>query len=590
VSQRAIFIVCRPTSATAAQPVAAVSPDQNRLRSNLSLRGMRFGTADYLSEPQGPRFAVPVGGKVSPLGPTRCTGVIQAQPAMGNAFGTLNLTSMGRPGKLTLGVKSSYPTQGTHALPSMMSYTVTGGTGPFFHDLGIKGTLQILTELGPPSSQGIHLIHVVFRGETRRSVWRCQRPAVGRRHPAPTRLPSLARWWIGWESTGGDWGRSMNVLKVKHFAQIDDARVEFGDLTVLVGPQASGKSLLLQWLKVAIDIGEVAFALEGAGHDIKTGKSLIDLIFGEGMSGAWIDGKTEIRFDGDLVSPQTWARGLKKKKQGRVYFIPAHRALLLAEGWPAPFLKLNADTPVVARLFSQSLYERFSGRQAAPLFPLQRMLKQQGRDLIDEAVYHGGKVELEKEGLRYRLRLAFNGLALPFMSWTAGQREFTPLLLGLSHLVPPGKLKRRKEIDWVVIEEPEMGLHPQAIVVLMLLVLDLLWRGYKVVISTHSPLVLDIIWAIRRLHEHSSRWQALGQAFGVKERRAMRAVLEHALRADYRVYFCEADATTGRVTTRDISELDPDASDDGEATWGGLTGFSSQFGEAVRSTVNQDEG
>jgi putative AbiEii toxin of type IV toxin-antitoxin system len=382
----------------------------------------------------------------------------------------------------------------------------------------------------------------------------------------------------------------MPVLEVKHFAQIDEARVEFGDLTVLVGPQASGKSLLLQWLKIAIDIGEIVFALKEAGHDVKTEKNLLDLTFGEGMSGAWIDGKTEVRFDGSLVSPHSWIRGLKRKQQGSVFFIPAHRALLLAEGWPAPFLKLNADTPVVARLFSQNLYERFSGRQAAPLFPAQRILEEQYRNLIDEAVFHGGKVELDKEGLRYRLRLAFDDVALPFMTWTAGQREFTPLLLGLYHVLPPLKVKKRREIDWVVIEEPEMGLHPQAIAVVMLVVLDLLWRGYKVVISTHSPLVLDIVWAIRRLHEHSARWQLLTHAFGANGTPSMHTVIAHALAADYRVFFLQIDQATRRVTTRDISHLDPDASDDHEATWGGLTGFSSRFGEAVRSAVNEDQG
>ncbi|MBI2808769.1 MAG: AAA family ATPase [Planctomycetes bacterium] len=381
----------------------------------------------------------------------------------------------------------------------------------------------------------------------------------------------------------------MTVLEVKHFAQIDNARVEFGDLTVLVGPQASGKSLLLQWLKIAIDIGEVVFALKEAGHDVKAEKNLLDLVFGEGMSGAWIDGKTDVHFDGHLISPGSWTKGKRRKKEGSVFFIPAHRALLLAEGWPAPFLKLNADTPVVARLFSQNLYQRFSGRQAAPLFPVERILKEQYRYLIDEAVFHGGKVELEKEGLRYRLRLSFNELSLPFMTWTAGQREFTPLLLGLYHVLPPRKSKKRQEIDWVVIEEPEMGLHPQAIAVVMLLVLDLLWRGYKVVISTHSPLVLDIVWAIRLLHEHNARWQLLSQAFGAQDTQSIHPVMQHALGADYRVYFMDLDQKTRRVTTRDISTLDPDASDDKEATWGGLTGFSSRFGDAVRSAVNEDQ-
>jgi len=380
----------------------------------------------------------------------------------------------------------------------------------------------------------------------------------------------------------------MTTLQVKNFAQIDDAQMEFGDLTVLVGPQATGKSLLLQWLKIAIDIGEIVFALKEAGHDVKTSKNLLDLTFGEGMSAAWTEGETVVKFNGSPVSPDSWTKGVKRKQQGKVFFIPAHRALLLAEGWPAPFLKLNADTPVVARLFSQNLYQRFSGRQAAALFPVERILKEQYRNLIDRAVFHGGRVDLEKEGLRYRLRLAFSGgVALPFMTWTAGQREFTPLLLGLYHVLPPRKAKKRLEIDWVVVEEPEMGLHPQAIAVFMLLVLDLLWRGYRVVISTHSPLVLDIVWAIRRIGEHQARWQLLSEAFGVEHSASVRKVMEHALHSQYRVYFLEINQQSRRVTTRNISKLDPEASNNEEATWGGLTEFSSRFGEAVRKAVNE---
>jgi hypothetical protein len=381
----------------------------------------------------------------------------------------------------------------------------------------------------------------------------------------------------------------MNVLEVKRFAQIDYARIEFGDLTVLVGPQASGKSLLLQWLKIAFDFREVVFALKEAGHDVKSEKSLLDLMFGEGMHGSWIDGETEVRLNGALVSPQAWTKNIKKKQQGKVFFIPAHRALLLAEGWPAPFLKLNADTPVVARLFSQNLYQRFSGRQAAPLFPVERALKEEYRELIDTALFHGGRVELDKEGLRYRLRLTFDALSLPFMTWTAGQREFTPLLLGLYHVLPSRGATKRTEVDWVVIEEPEMGLHPRAVAVVMLVVLDLLWRGYKVVISTHSPLVLDIVWAIQRLHEHSARWQLLAQAFKAKETPSVRKVMEYALAAKYRVYFLDIDQQTGSVTAREISGLDPEAADYGEASWGGLTGYSSSFGDAVRSAVNEDQ-
>jgi hypothetical protein len=382
----------------------------------------------------------------------------------------------------------------------------------------------------------------------------------------------------------------MTTLHVKNFAQIDDARIAFGDLTVLVGPQATGKSLILQWLKIGIDAGEVVSALRQAGHDVKTTNNLIDLIFGEGMSSAWKEGKSTVTLDGKPVSLQSRAKKGVKKEEGKLFYIPAHRALLLAEGWPAPFLKLNADTPVVARLFSQNLYLRFSGRQASALFPVERILKEQYRDLIDQAVFHGGRVELEKAGFRYKLQLTFeDGVELPFMTWTAGQREFTPLLLGLYHVLPPRKLKKRAEIDWVVVEEPEMGLHPQAIAVFMLLVLDMLWRGYRVVLSTHSPLILDVVWAIRQLAKHGGRWQLLCDAFGAERSQSVRKVLEHSLKCDYRVHFLELDPTRVRVTSRDISGLDPGSSETAEADWGGLTGFSSRFGAAVRAAVNEAE-
>jgi len=64
--------------------------------------------------------------------------------------------------------------------------------------------------------------------------------------------------------------------------------------------------------------------------------------------------------------------------------------------------------------------------------------------------------------------------------------------------------------------------------------------------------------------------------------------MTNALDASYRVYFLEIDKRTRRVTSRDISNLDPD-SDGPEGSWGGLTEFSSRFGDAVRRAVNESE-
>jgi hypothetical protein len=174
------------------------------------------------------------------------------------------------------------------------------------------------------------------------------------------------------------------------------------------------------------------------------------------------------------------------------------------------------------------------------------------------------------------------------MTWTAGQREFTPLLLGLYHLLPPRKFLKQDDIDWVIIEEPEMGLHPQAVTVVLLLVLDLLWRGYRVVLSSHSPHVMTALWMLRRLKENKARWQLLCEAFDVRPSQQIQKVAKAALTKDYRVHLLSFGADD-RVVSQDISALDPSSDDDGEAGWGGLTGFSSRFGDAVRAAVNEAE-
>lgn len=374
-------------------------------------------------------------------------------------------------------------------------------------------------------------------------------------------------------------------LKIRNFAHIDELDLKLGDLTVLVGPQGAGKSLALQWLKVAMDGRQIADALRTAGHTTDRPDVLIDLIFGAGMAPAWRDGETEISLAGKRLT----AKGLGRIGEGeeRLFFVPAHRSMLISDGWAAPFQKLSSDTPAVARMFSQNLFDRFSSKDAGTLFPLDKRLKSEIRDQINQAVFHDGKVGIEEDSQHSRrLRLVHGKMHLPFMTWTAGQREFTPLLLGLYHLLPSTQLRKRPETNWVVIEEPEMGLHPQAVTAVMLLVLDLLWRGYRVVLSTHSPHVLTMVWMMRMLKEHDASWKLVCDAFGVHRSAQMQKVAEAALSKDYRAYLLGFGAK-GKVVSTDISTLDPGSDDPDISGWGGLTGYSSRFGDAVRTAVNE---
>ncbi|NKE44361.1 ATP-binding protein [Roseomonas frigidaquae] len=375
-----------------------------------------------------------------------------------------------------------------------------------------------------------------------------------------------------------------NALHIRNFAHLQDVKLNFGDLTVVVGPQGAGKSLALQWLKIALDGRQVADALRAAGHPADRPDAIIDLIFGSGMSAAWRPGSTSVAFGRSEIS----LKGVARRGSGseNLFFVPAHRSILIHDGWASPFQKLTSETPAVARLFSQNLFNRFSGNEAKTLFPVEKRLKKEIREKINDAVFHGGTVGIEEDQQHaQRLKLVHGNMHLPFMTWTAGQREFTPLLLGLYHLLPPTQLRKRKDIDWVVIEEPEMGLHPQAITAVMLLVLDLLWRGYRVVLSTHSPHVLAMMWMMQILKKNRARWQLICQAFDVQAR-PMQAVAEAALTKDYRSFLLEFD-DLGQVKSVDISDLDPSSDDDRVAGWGGLTGYSSKFADTVRTAVNE---
>ena len=51
-------------------------------------------------------------------------------------------------------------------------------------------------------------------------------------------------------------------LRLEKVGQIVEADIRFGDLTVFVGPQATGKSIALQFLKLIVDTGHVQHEMD----------------------------------------------------------------------------------------------------------------------------------------------------------------------------------------------------------------------------------------------------------------------------------------------------------------------------------------
>jgi hypothetical protein len=379
-------------------------------------------------------------------------------------------------------------------------------------------------------------------------------------------------------------------LKVENFGPITNADVVFGDLTVFVGPQATGKSIFVQLLKLLVDTAHVKSEFRRAGIDWGTDFELfLDVYFGEGMRSLWSKGATSIRFDDQEVDLPTRIESTKPRKGESMFFIPAQRVLAMRDGWPQAFGYYDPGVPFTVREFSEELRLLMTEfGTSGTLFPTPRRLKDEFRELLQRHIFPGFVLNVDTEHARKRMVLSAGGnQALPFMVWSAGQREFVPLLLGLYWLLTPAGSPRRKGLDWVVIEELEMGLHPRAIAVVVLMLFELVSRGYRVCISTHSPQVLDAVWALKHLRESNAPPSALLNVFDAPQTPPMIKMAEGVMKKQVKVHYFDRDGGT----TRDISELDPTAEAEGEAGWGGLSEFSGRANEIVaRSVANSKRG
>lgn len=375
--------------------------------------------------------------------------------------------------------------------------------------------------------------------------------------------------------------QTSSILKIEQFAQIKEAKVALGDLSVLVGPQASGKSLALQLLKLCEDGQRVTRALANNGFSWDGPAGLVERVFGEGMGRAWRKA-TRVSLDRSPLNLNWLANTARKLNSPQtVFYIPAQRALTVFEGWPLSFPQGPLGTPFVVRQFSETLASFLRGVGSnEPIFPLEAKLKEGLRSMIDDAFFHGAALKLETIRGRTELRLAHGRAQLPTIAWTAGQREFVPLLIALYSLLPAGKLSRDWYTRWIILEEPEMGLHPKGILAVMMLVLELLFRGYRVILSTHHPFVLDLIWGITRLQQQGRRGNPVRvlEMFGAAS--DLRPVAEAALKKRYTITHFDFRKSGGVVAT-DISSLDPSSNNPIVEGWGGLSGLSGRVGDIV---------
>jgi len=149
-------------------------------------------------------------------------------------------------------------------------------------------------------------------------------------------------------------------LRIENFGPIVEAEVEFGDLTVFVGPQATGKSLFLQVFKLLQDRGFIWKRFKDAGlvWTEQVGE-LLDLYLGEGMGSAYSPRETYILENGRAVELGKSLEGASKvkTKEEQVFYIPAQRVMCISRGLPLRFVDFQAGDPFVLRQFSETIYQ-----------------------------------------------------------------------------------------------------------------------------------------------------------------------------------------------------------------------------------------
>ncbi len=377
----------------------------------------------------------------------------------------------------------------------------------------------------------------------------------------------------------------MESLEVNNFGPIEKAKVNFGDLTFVVGPQASGKSLFLELLKYLLDKDFVLSDLKRYNYVVENNnpKKILDLFFGEGMNEVFRE-NTEIFLNGEkkaINSLLTFNKDNQETEQ--LFYIPAQRILSISDGRPKNFMEFDVATPYVLRSFSETLRLYLQGGIGnAIIFPAGKRLKEALLASFDENIFHGGKIVMEEiAGLR-KLKMRIDSANIPFMTWSAGQKEFMPLLLAFYYLSSgDGQLMKRNDHKYVVIEEPEMGLHPQAIKSVILEILDLIHNGTKVIVSTHSTTLLDFAWAFNIIKKSSrdNKVDAFYEMFDIAQDASNEHLFDGLLEKKVAtVYF----SRTGKyVTSSDISSLDAGDENLDVSEWGGLSQFASKTAEIV---------
>ena len=257
--------------------------------------------------------------------------------------------------------------------------------------------------------------------------------------------------------------KKRTTIRLENIGLITEAKVNLGDLTVLVGPQASGKSVFLQTLKLAMDRNHILGVFEQQNVVFnRDPAAVLNGFYGRGMADMLKD-SPNVTWKRQCYELQALTKFKKPKSSQieRLFYIPAQRVVSLPSGVSQTFGSFNFGDPYVLRYFAHQVHNLLQNefRSTARLFPAKGRLNEVLKKPILENLFGGAQLAVEPKDFTKTLMLEIDGLSegLPFLAWSAGQREFVPLLLGLYWLCPAGKVSKRDHIEWLSSKSPRWG-------------------------------------------------------------------------------------------------------------------------------------
>jgi ABC-type cobalamin/Fe3+-siderophores transport system ATPase subunit len=381
----------------------------------------------------------------------------------------------------------------------------------------------------------------------------------------------------------------MRTLEVENFSVIKKAAIEFGRITVLIGPQSSGKSILCKlaffshnllllgqntieeegsyerFLQVASEEFAKLFPSQSWGSKrfkirYRCGGFAVDIVrkrykrdpkdkaafllptwFAELYKTTHHRIQTGRKRQGDPLARAAFRRDFSQRARLKLgpewnsdqLFIPAGRSFFSSVGKAlAAFEEGGSIDPLTLRFGRQVNwnFDEYSFlNRTKHVSELSKLLKDESSSLL------GGSVREERSKTVF---VSSDGRILPLSNLSSGQQELLPLLSTLARRI------RWEMPQMLFIEEPEAHLFPSAQASLVSLFASIAQDtrpNISIVLTTHSPYIL-------------SKFNNLIMAGQLSKKRALRASVEKIIKPPFwvkegniRAYSIENGGTTNII-------------------------------------------